>query len=330
MARYIAALLAVIVMLPTAAFALELTEVRRQAAELRDSYDELTRRYEDTLVAVETAHDELDALRDAEQRLAGILADYELKLSNRARQVYKHGATGVFDTLLTTQQPTDAVQRAALFALVQQRDAAGLQDAQAVRDALEQTRVLTRDRVDRLAVLETELEAAREALVDELEYAELIVHSLENLSSRQIAVSSGNQQGIYACPMEPAITHFIDSWGHPRSGGRGHRGTDIMGPMGAPVYAFTSGVVRRHAHSHRGGISLYLDGDDGNVYFYTHLQGYAPRGAEGTRVAAGEHIAYNGNTGNARGGAPHIHFERHPGGGAAVNPYSWLAAACFD
>lgn len=330
MLRHFAALLVVLVMLPTAAFALDLTEARRQAAELRDTYDELTREYEATLVAVESAHHELDQLRNAEQRLAGVLETYETQLSARARQVFKHGATGAFDTLLTTVEPSDAVERAALFALVQRRDTAGLQDAQAVRDALEQTRVLVRDQADRLATLEVELDEAREALVDELEYAELIVHSLENLPARQVAINTSGQQGVYACPMEPAITHFIDSWGHARSGGRAHRGTDVMGPMGAPVYAFTSGVIMRHAQSRRGGISLYLDGDDGNVYFYTHLQGYAPRGVEGTRVAAGEHIAFNGNTGNARGGAPHIHFERHPGGGSAVNPYPWLATACFS
>jgi len=102
-----------------------------------------------------------------------------------------------------------------------------------------------------------------------------------------------------------------------------------MGPMGAPVYAFTDGVIERHSDSRLGGISLYLRGADGSTYFYTHLQGYAEAGAVGARVSAGEHIAFNGDTGNARGGAPHIHFERAPGGGGAVNPYPYLAAACF-
>jgi hypothetical protein len=46
-------------------------------------------------------------------------------------------------------------------------------------------------------------------------------------------------------------------------------------------------------------------------------------------VTAGDHIAYNDDTGGARGGAPPIHVERVPGGGSAVNPYPYLAAACF-
>ena len=153
--------------------------------------------------------------------------------------------------------------------------------------------------------------------------------ALEAIAARQRTIDRGSQQGVYACPLDPGVTHFIDSWGFPRSGGRSHKGTDIMGPMGSPVDACTGGVISRHSNSRLGGISLYLRGDDGNTYVDTHLQGFADAGAVGTRVEAGEHIADNGNTGNARGGAPHIHFERHPGGGSAVNPYPYLAAACF-
>ncbi len=67
-------------------------------------------------------------------------------------------------------------------------------------------------------------------------------------------------------------------------------------------------------------------GDDGNEYYYAHLQSrIAP---PGKRVKAGELIAKNGKTGNARYTAPHVHFEVHPGGGAPVNPYPYVKAAC--
>ena len=91
---------------------------------------------------------------------------------------------------------------------------------------------------------------------------------------------------------------------------------------GTPVVASVGGSVRGH-NSSLGGISYYLNGDDGNEYFGTHLSGYA----SGGHVAAGTVIGYVGSTGNA-GGTPHLHFEYHPGGGSPSNPYPLVAAAC--
>jgi murein DD-endopeptidase MepM/ murein hydrolase activator NlpD len=128
-----------------------------------------------------------------------------------------------------------------------------------------------------------------------------------------------------SCPVSKPFS-FVNSWGAARSGGRAHKGTDIMNPMRNKVHAIVDGVVSRLSTSSLGGISLYLRGDDGNEYYYAHLDSYASRA--GQRVKAGELIAYNGQTGNARYTAPHVHFEVHPGGGGAVNPYSYVKAAC--
>jgi murein DD-endopeptidase MepM/ murein hydrolase activator NlpD len=119
---------------------------------------------------------------------------------------------------------------------------------------------------------------------------------------------------------------FVDSWGAARSGGRAHKGTDIMNPLGNKVHAIVDGVVSRQTNSSLGGISLYLQGDNGIEYYYAHLMRYVSR--VGQRVKAGELIAINGQTGNARFTAPHVHFEVHPGGGAPVNPYPYVKAAC--
>jgi peptidoglycan LD-endopeptidase LytH len=86
----------------------------------------------------------------------------------------------------------------------------------------------------------------------------------------------------------------------------------------APV----SGVVSHRSNS-LGGMSFYLDGDDGNRYYGTHMSGY---GASG-HVAAGTTVGYVGDTGNAAG-MPHLHFEVHPNGGSPTNPYSRVAAVC--
>jgi peptidoglycan LD-endopeptidase LytH len=134
---------------------------------------------------------------------------------------------------------------------------------------------------------------------------------------------SGGGSGS-ACILERPYS-YVDSWGAARSGGRSHQGTDVMAPHGARVFAFVNGVVSRESSSANGGIQLYLQGDNGVEYFYAHLSGYAV--STGTRVRAGQLIAYNGQTGNAAATAPHVHFEVHLSGGP-VNPYPYLKRVC--
>jgi len=114
---------------------------------------------------------------------------------------------------------------------------------------------------------------------------------------------------------------YCNSWGAPRRGHR-HKGCDIFALRGTPCVACVSGTVKA-TYSSGGGKTIYLYGDDGNTYCYMHLSGYAVTGG---RVEAGQTIGYVGNTGNARGCSPHLHFEFHPGGGRAVNPYPILRA----
>jgi murein DD-endopeptidase MepM/ murein hydrolase activator NlpD len=128
----------------------------------------------------------------------------------------------------------------------------------------------------------------------------------------------------YVCPVR-GPHHFTDDWGDPRPGGRRHQGNDILSPYGTPVVAVTSGVIKTN-YSRNGGLSLYLEGTDGNEYFYAHNSRNVA--VTGQHVVTGELIGYVGNTGDARGGPTHVHFERHPGGGQAVDPYPFLIRIC--
>lgn len=137
---------------------------------------------------------------------------------------------------------------------------------------------------------------------------------------------AGKVSGGIACPIGDPV-NFSDTWGASRSGGRSHKGVDMLSPHGTPIYAYEAGVVTSTKSSSLGGISLILKGKSGNSYFYTHLSGHVSGITPNTRVSAGQHIAYNGASGNANG-IPHLHFEVWPGGGAAVNPYPYAKRAC--
>jgi peptidoglycan LD-endopeptidase LytH len=131
--------------------------------------------------------------------------------------------------------------------------------------------------------------------------------------------------GGKACPLDQPRS-FIDSWGYARSGGRAHRGTDIMGPRGIPVRAITSGTWNIQRTGPSAGLWAILHGDNGDHYWYMHLDSHTV--GSGARVSAGQQVGTNGSTGNATAGAEHVHFEVHPGGGSAINPYPLLRSVC--
>jgi hypothetical protein len=135
-----------------------------------------------------------------------------------------------------------------------------------------------------------------------------------------------------------AKTTWWDNYGDPRPNGR-HAGIDIMAPYRSPVVAVEPGRVK-HWDSGLGGCMLYLYGVSGTMYMYIHLNNDATekndnRGRchevaftvrDGAKVAAGEQIAWSGDSGDADGN-PHLHFEVHPGGGTDTNPFQYLKHA---
>lgn len=128
----------------------------------------------------------------------------------------------------------------------------------------------------------------------------------------------------------PAV--YRDDFGEFRAGPpeHPHGGTDIFAAFDAPVRAPAAGVVT-FANEGLGGKAAYVTEPDGTWYYLAHLNGFAPGLAPGSTVAVGQVIGFNGDSGNAKGGPPHVHFEVHPKGGAAINPKplldQWLADA---
>ncbi len=133
--------------------------------------------------------------------------------------------------------------------------------------------------------------------------------------------------GGMVCPVD-GFTTFTDTWGAPRSGGRSHQGVDMLAARGTPTVAIEAGTIRRMGNGGLGGITIWLTGSSGDEYYYAHLDDWAPGLSVGQSVSAGELIGYVGSTGNASYAVPHLHFELHPGGGSAVNPYPLVKGLC--
>lgn len=151
----------------------------------------------------------------------------------------------------------------------------------------------------------------------------------------------------FTFPVDPAEVRYSDSYAAPRSHGP-HQATDLLAPYLTPIHAAMGGTVSRMPMvDDQYGYRLRVDGDDGRVYSYVHLNNdtpgttdnaggpdtaYAPGVELGGRVERGQHIAYMGDSGNATG-TSHLHFSiADPGvvdpyGEAIRNPYPSLVAA---
>jgi hypothetical protein len=145
------------------------------------------------------------------------------------------------------------------------------------------------------------------------------------LTSEEAAIS-----GFGHFPVAGAA-NYRDDWFEPRFGPpfHLHKGTDIFAARGTPVRAPFSGVVR-FQDSGLGGKAAYVTQPDGTYYYMAHLDGFA-KIASGAAVKQGDVVGYVGDSGNAEGGSPHVHFQVHPRGGEPVNPKplldGWLTEA---
>jgi murein DD-endopeptidase MepM/ murein hydrolase activator NlpD len=110
------------------------------------------------------------------------------------------------------------------------------------------------------------------------------------------------------------VSGYGDSYGAFRGDvhGRWHHGDDIFAPLGSPVVAVANGTINRVGWHKVGGWRLWVRDAAANEFYYAHLSGYAPRVFHSRHVRAGDVLGFVGNTGDAFGGAPHLHFEVHP------------------
>lgn len=258
-------------------------------------------------------------IRQLEEDLAradDLIGQKRLAMRQRAGYLYKTGGVGTYlEGLLTAPDIRVFLKRLQLIAILDDKDAKLIDGF-----------TMTKARADQIR---EDLSGARSRQSQLLRSLRSKQHQLEaqlKVSKSAVRVARFGTFDGFTIPVLGAVA-FSDSWGDPRSGGRRHQGTDLMAPCGAKVVAVTDGTIQSLSSGGNGGIMLWLRARNGDVFFYAHLKGYAPGVHGARRVSLGEHIAYNGNSGNARGGPCHVHFEWHPRGGRAVNPYRLLRSA---
>mgnify|MGYP001814622684 CR=1 FL=1 len=285
----------------------------------------------------------IDKLGDAITEYGDNVTSLQDRAKNLVVEAYTSGGRNMVTAAFTAASIQDLITSRALYDAATTRDLSQLDQLAAVSRQMDRLTDELNVQQSEVAKLEAEQAEAVESLAATQERARRLYAEAEEkyasavakykaeqkrLAAVRAARSSGPAAGIPAATRDSSCpfpgSSFINSWGYPRSGGRTHKGTDMIGSYNAPLYAMASGSVRLNRHS-LGGIQVYVNGDDGVTYYYAHLSKYAPGLSNGQRVTRGQHIGYNGTSGNAS--VAHLHLGMIVGG-TYVNPYPTVRAAC--
>jgi peptidoglycan LD-endopeptidase LytH len=122
-----------------------------------------------------------------------------------------------------------------------------------------------------------------------------------------------------------AATRIADTFGAPRGRDRRHQGVDIFARRGTAVRSATFGVVASVREGGLGGRQVWVMGPGRQRHYYAHLDAWTPGLAAGDVVLPGDALGSVGDTGNARGTPPHLHYGIY-GSGGAIDPLPLLRA----
>jgi murein DD-endopeptidase MepM/ murein hydrolase activator NlpD len=304
-------------------------QVESQLNSLQAELNRLTSELNRTQSRLATLQANIEANQAQLQAAETELGRWQGILSERVISMYKEGNVNALDVLLECDDFDTFVNSYDYMSRIGNHDAETIVATQNLMAEISAKRAeLDQDKAEQQAY-SSSLQSQRSSIQSKLNEQKAILAGIDSevaslLSSRYGGSGGGGNweigpvNGLYFPVAGPCS--FTNDWGAPRSVGRTHKGCDIMANYGTPCVAITSGTVVQRSGGNAGNY-VFLYGDNGHLYYYMHLQSY---GASG-RVSGGQVIGYVGDTGNARG-CPHLHFEWHPGGGGAVNPYPLLVA----
>lgn len=307
----------------------QLDAAKAELAQIQAKLDAATAEWHEATIALDQTKLQVlqtrNRIRGLEQRVERI----EGRLTKRAVVAFTTGPASTIDLLLSSGSFTEFSDRLEFLGQVAQGDVDLVLEQEVAQEELRREREGLLELEARQQAESERLEGAREAIEADFRRMQARVDELldkyreELQAQKELAIlgQTPNPNGaIQVCPVA-GPNSFVDSFGWPRVG-HTHQGIDLIAPYGTPVVAAHPGRVSRSSSS-SGGLQAYVYGSQGYT-FYAHLSGYS--GASGS-VSAGTVIGYVGSTGNA-GSTNHLHFEWHPGNGAAVNPYQMLLAVC--
>ena len=306
-----------------------LSDMRARMATIQAKLDAATAKIEELRTDQEHITEEIRDAEDRIHKLEARDANLEDEVVRRARLLYRSGGTQMVELLFDSEDLSEFTERAELLSHASLEDASVF--VELARSKAEQQRLTEELQDDRSA-----LAASTDDLRDEVqalqaafnEYAGEYQDLKDQLAAELAAAAPPSTapaikiSGAMACPVAGPVS-FSDTWGAPRSG-HTHQGVDMMAASGTPIVAIVDGTITYSGYGSSAGNWLILSGDDGNGYWYMHNQENLVTGGH---VSVGQQIATVGDTGNAAG-TPHLHFEFHPGGGAAVNPTPLVASIC--
>ncbi|HET7652527.1 MAG TPA: M23 family metallopeptidase [Acidimicrobiales bacterium] len=151
-----------------------------------------------------------------------------------------------------------------------------------------------------------------------------LVAALSQLQQFGLTAQQAAIVGMGRFPIAGTAT-FGDDWWYPRFVPTFHLhvGTDIFAAYGTPIRAPVDGRVRI-SNGKVGGLAVYVYMPDGTYFYMAHMSALADGLTEGEHVKTGDVVGFVGDSGNAKGGAPHCHFEIHPRGGPPIDPKPYL------
>jgi peptidoglycan LD-endopeptidase LytH len=308
-----------------------LTDLRSERDRTQAAAVDAAQRYSDALSEQAAQEAEIARLEAEIPKLRARSAELKIQVRGRAVDMYQQGTSMPLSRMIDAGSVVEAARAIQLSSTAanHDRDLAAELTRTAAQLAKDEAELKVRKAAQDALVLQ--LADQKAGLEVALVAADLAVQNLEAVGASQAefagvdgAAAGQVRTGASVCPVG-GTTVFVNDWGAPRSGGRTHQGTDMLAAMATPLVAVTSGTVEWNLDD-LGGVGIWLRGDDGIGYYYAHLSRY--EGESPRRVTRGEVIGYVGDTGNAKGGPPHLHFGIQAPSGEMVNPYPTVRALC--